>query len=206
MVTWHTLPDGRKLWKRADSYQLLLNCALTRSAAMGLDYFILPRVGFYFGRGLVTFMCPFKVDPGTEAKIPPVVWHSAGFSTNYVFETQVLLDLNWTDLDASGGHCAAGQRGSWEAFVNPLMARRQLCDHVRAKGIQAHMLYSGSGRATVAEEWLAFLSGWMERWLPNLCHTVRSWFGTDARELTRSPFFAVWLLATLTFLEVNKQI
>ena len=26
-VTWHTLPDGRKLWKRADSYQLLLNCA-----------------------------------------------------------------------------------------------------------------------------------------------------------------------------------
>ena len=27
----------------------------------------------------------------------------------------VLADLNWTDLDASGGHCAAKQRGSWEA-------------------------------------------------------------------------------------------
>merc|ERR1712136_260107 len=25
--TWHTLPDGRKLWNRADSGQLLLNCA-----------------------------------------------------------------------------------------------------------------------------------------------------------------------------------
>ena len=61
----------------------------------------------------------------------------------------------WTDVDASGGHCAAGQRGSWEAFVNLLMARTQLCDHVRAKGIQARMLYNGFGRATVAEEWLA---------------------------------------------------
>ena len=65
---------------------------------MGLDLFILPRVGFYFGRGLVTFMCPFKVDPGTEAKIPPVVWDSAGFSTNYMFETQVLPDLNGRTL------------------------------------------------------------------------------------------------------------
>lgn len=157
----HTLPDGRELLNRADNDQLLLNCALARSASTGLDYFILPRAGFYFGRGLVTFMCPKKVDPGSEAKIPPVVWHSAGFSTDYKFETQVLLDLNWTDLDASGGHCAAGQRGSWEAFADPPTARRQLCDHVRAKGIQARMLYKGSGRAIVAEEWLAsFEAGW----------------------------------------------
>ena len=62
----------------------------------------------------------------------------------------VLPVLNWTNLDASGGHCAARQRGSWEVFVNPLMAWMQLCDHVRAKGLQARMLYSGSGRATVA--------------------------------------------------------
>ena len=55
------------------------------------------------------------------------------------------------NLDASGGHCAARQRRSWEVFVNPLMAWRQLCDHVRAKGLQARMLYNGSGRATVAE-------------------------------------------------------
>ena len=61
-----------------------------RSAAMGLDYFISPRVGFYF----------------------------------------VLPDLNWTDLDASGGHCAARLRGSWE----PLMARRQLLITFASKG------------------------------------------------------------------------
>ena len=61
-----------------------------RSAAMGLDYFISPRVGFYF----------------------------------------VLPDLNWTDLDASGGHCVARLRGSWE----PLMARRQLLITFASKG------------------------------------------------------------------------
>ena len=35
--------------------------------------------------------------------------------------------------------------------MNPLMARRQLCDHVSAKGIQARMLYNGSGRAIVSQ-------------------------------------------------------
>ena len=46
----------------------------------------------------------------------------------------VLPDLSWTDLDASGGHCAAEQRGSWEAFVNPLMARTQLLITFAPKG------------------------------------------------------------------------
>ena len=69
-------------------------------------------------------------------------WVSTTSSCRVWASILVLPDLNWTDLDASGGHCAARQRGSWVAFVNPLMARRQLCDHVRAKGIQARMLYN----------------------------------------------------------------
>ena len=44
--------------------------------------------------------------------------------------------------------------------------------------------------------WLSLQAGWKDG---KTAHTVRSRFGTDARELTRSPFFAVWLL-------VNKQI
>ena len=93
---------------------------------------IVADVDEYWLHDHTRYLQPLRTE-AVEWILPPSIIRerSPAMGLDYFFSPRVgfylvLPDLNWTDLDESGGHCAAEQRGSWEAFVNPLMARTQL--------------------------------------------------------------------------------
>lgn len=104
-VRFETSVNGLDAQILSDNDQYLLNCALARSALVGMNYAIVPRSSFLFG-GL---RCRSAPRPDVQA---PLVWHTAGFSTAYEGELDLFAAAGLLDLDPGSGRCLEAARGA----------------------------------------------------------------------------------------------
>jgi hypothetical protein len=106
-VKFETSVNGLGATIVSDNDQYLLNCALARSALDGLNYAILPRASFLFGR--TPLRCRPAPPPNVQA---PLVWHTAGFTGRYESEFDMFAAAGILDLDPGSGRCLEAVRGA----------------------------------------------------------------------------------------------